>query len=65
MYGPPDEAGRSRLLADGSSSSVAFSSMIAFLTDQTSIRRILDHLGLSSPPQDKPQAAAEGNPYGS
>jgi hypothetical protein len=27
--------------------------MIAFLTDQLSIKRILDHLGLSEPPQDK------------
>jgi hypothetical protein len=32
--------------------------MIAFLTDQLSIKRILDHLGLSEPPQDKPSAAA-------
>jgi hypothetical protein len=29
-------------------------SVIAFLTDQVSIKRILDHLGLSTPPQDKP-----------
>jgi hypothetical protein len=28
--------------------------MIAFLTDQLSIRRILDDLGLSLPPQYKP-----------
>jgi hypothetical protein len=29
-------------------------SVVAFLTDQISIKRILDHLGLSTPPQDKP-----------
>jgi hypothetical protein len=33
--------------------------MIAFLTDQLSIRKILDHLGLSAPPQDKPPPARE------
>ena len=33
--------------------------MIAFLTDQLSIRRILDHLGLSTPPQDKPPPVRE------
>jgi len=33
--------------------------MIAFLTDQLSIRRILDHLGLSTPPQDKPPPIRE------
>jgi hypothetical protein len=33
--------------------------MIAFLTDQHSIRKILDHLGLSTPPQDKPPPARE------
>jgi hypothetical protein len=33
--------------------------MIAFLTDQLSIKRILDHLGLSEPPQDKPPPARE------
>jgi hypothetical protein len=33
--------------------------MIAFLTDQLSIRNILDHLGLSTPPQDKPPPARE------
>jgi hypothetical protein len=27
--------------------------VIASLTDQLSIRRILDHLGLSTPPQDR------------
>ncbi len=27
---------------------------IAFLTDQHSIRKILDHLGLSAPPQGEP-----------
>jgi len=32
---------------------------IAFLTDQLSIRRILDHLGLSTPPQDKPPPVRE------
>jgi hypothetical protein len=33
--------------------------MIAFLTDQLSIRRILDHLGLSRLEQDKPPTARE------
>jgi len=33
--------------------------MIAFLTDQLSIKRILDHLGLSEPPQDRPPPARE------
>jgi hypothetical protein len=33
--------------------------MIAFLTDQLSIRKILDHLGLSTPPQDKPPPVRE------
>jgi hypothetical protein len=33
--------------------------MIAFLTDQVSIRRILDHPGLSTPPQDKPPPIRE------
>jgi hypothetical protein len=33
--------------------------MIAFLTDQLSIKRILDHLGLSEPPQDKPPPVRE------
>ena len=33
--------------------------MIAFLTVQLSIRRILDHLGLSTPPQDKPPPVRE------
>jgi len=33
--------------------------MIAFLTDQLSIRRILDHLDLSAPPQDKPPPVRE------
>jgi hypothetical protein len=33
--------------------------MIAFLTDQLSIRRILDHLGLSTPPQNKPPPVRE------
>jgi len=33
--------------------------MIAFLTDELSIRRILDHLGLSAPPQDKPPPVRE------
>ena len=33
--------------------------MIAFLTDQLSIRRILDHLGLDNPPQDKPPPVRE------
>jgi hypothetical protein len=33
--------------------------MIAFLTDEPSIRRILDHLGLSAPPQDKPPPVRE------
>jgi hypothetical protein len=33
--------------------------MIAFLTDQLSIRKILDHLGLGTPPQDKPPPARE------
>jgi len=33
--------------------------MIAFLTDQLSIRRTLDHLGLSTPPQDKPPPAPQ------
>jgi len=28
--------------------------MIAFLTDEISIRKILDHLGLSSPEAEKP-----------
>ena len=32
---------------------------IAFLTDQLSIRRTLDHLGLDSPPQDKPPPVRE------
>lgn len=34
-------------------------SLIAFVTDQVSIRRILDHLGLSTPPQDKPPPIRE------
>jgi len=34
-------------------------SVIAFLTDQVSIKRILDHLGLSTPPQDKPPPVRE------
>jgi len=33
--------------------------MTAFLTDQLSIRKILDHLGLGTPPQDKPPPARE------
>jgi hypothetical protein len=33
--------------------------MIAFLTDELSIRRILDHLGLSAPVQDKPPPVRE------
>jgi len=33
--------------------------MIAFLTDELSIRRILDHLGLSAPAQDKPPPVRE------
>jgi len=33
--------------------------MIAFLTDQVSIRQILDHLGLSTPPQDRPPPIRE------
>jgi hypothetical protein len=33
--------------------------MIAFLTDELSIRRILDHLGLSTPAQDKPPPVRE------
>jgi putative transposase len=33
--------------------------MIAFLTDQLSIRRILDHLGMSTPPHDKPPPVRE------
>jgi hypothetical protein len=33
--------------------------MIAFLADQLSIKRILDHLGLSEPPQDKPPPVRE------
>ena len=33
--------------------------MIAFLTDQLSIKRILDHLDLSEPPQDKPPPVRE------
>jgi hypothetical protein len=33
--------------------------MIAFLTDEISITRILDHLGLSTPRQDKPPPARE------
>jgi len=32
--------------------------MIAFLTDELSIRRLLGHLGLSTPAQDKPGPAA-------
>ena len=32
---------------------------IAFLTDQLSIRRILDHLGLGTSAQDKPPPARE------
>ena len=34
-------------------------SVIAFLTDQVSIKRILDHLGLSTPPQDRPPPGRE------
>ena len=34
-------------------------SVIAFLTDQVSIRRILDHLGLSTAPQDRPPPVRE------
>ena len=34
-------------------------STIAFLTDQLSIKRILDHLGLGTPPQDKPPPVRE------
>jgi hypothetical protein len=33
--------------------------MIAFLTDRLSIRRILDHLGLSTPPQERPPPVRE------
>jgi hypothetical protein len=33
--------------------------LIAFLTDELSIRRILDHLGLSTPAQDKPPPVRE------
>jgi hypothetical protein len=33
--------------------------MIAFLTDQLSIRRILDHLGLNTTPQDRPPPVRE------
>ena len=33
--------------------------MIAFLTDRLSIRRILDHLALSTPPQERPPPARE------
>jgi hypothetical protein len=33
--------------------------MIAFLTDQLSIRRILEHLGFSTQPQDKPPPLRE------
>jgi hypothetical protein len=33
--------------------------MIAFLTDQVSIRQILDHLGLGTPEQDKPPPGRE------
>ena len=33
--------------------------MIAFLTDQLSIRRILDHLGLGTPAQNKPPPVRE------
>jgi hypothetical protein len=34
-------------------------SVIAFLTDHVSIKRILDHLGLSTPPQGKPPPVRE------
>ena len=34
-------------------------SILAFVSDQHSIRRILEHLGLYSPPQDKPPPARE------
>jgi hypothetical protein len=34
-------------------------SVLAFVTDQLSIRRILDHLGLSLLEQDKPPPARE------
>jgi hypothetical protein len=33
--------------------------VVAFLTDEISIRGILDHLGLSTPRQDKPPPARE------
>jgi hypothetical protein len=33
--------------------------MIAFLADRLSIRRILDHLGLSTPPQERPPPVRE------
>jgi hypothetical protein len=33
--------------------------MVAFLTDQLSIKKILDHLGLSTPPQDEPPPVRE------
>jgi hypothetical protein len=33
--------------------------MVAFLTDQLSISKILDHLGLSTPQQDKPSPVRE------
>ena len=33
--------------------------MIASLTDRVCIRRILDHLGLSTPPQDRPPPVRE------
>jgi hypothetical protein len=33
--------------------------VVAFLTDEISIRGILDHLGLSTPRQDKPSPARE------
>ena len=34
-------------------------SLIAFVTDQMAVGKILDHLGLRAPPQDKPPPVRE------
>ena len=34
-------------------------SLVAFVTDQMAVQKILDHLGLSTPPQDKPPPVRE------
>jgi len=38
-------------------------SIVAFLTDAFAIRKILDHLGLSTPEAEKPPAPARAPPH--